>query len=110
MPGPTFSRFLHRLSSPLLWEQGARREQGSGSFLGGLQPRDAGADVRLAPVGFPVKEQVMNERKRWLCTDCEDTFLAEKLQRCPMCYGARVIGKVPDEPLIPDAVGKVEVT
>ncbi len=52
----------------------------------------------------------MNERKRWLCTDCEDTFLAEKLQRCPMCYGARVIGKVPDEPLIPDAVGKVEVT
>jgi len=43
--------------------------------------------------------------KRWFCTDCEDTFRAETEGRCPMCYGARVIGPVAEdkEPELPVA-------
>lgn len=34
----------------------------------------------------------MGEKKKWFCTDCDDSFNDETGDRCPMCGFRRVCG------------------
>jgi hypothetical protein len=43
----------------------------------------------IKPITLPALP--WENKPRWRCTDCDDIFRSDKLTRCPMCGGARVI-------------------
>lgn len=34
----------------------------------------------------------MTDKKKWFCTDCDDSFNDERGERCPMCGFRRICG------------------